>query len=201
MLKSLSFNNVLKSILNIFSEESEIRLQEGDGIRNNFSVVHSSLSSLGVVNVLVIAESEFLIVLGRLLSNSFQLFVSFVGGSSDSLGEGGDFLFQVGDFRVECVKLFSDFSLGSFVLFNPVLVVSSFDFSGLGDLVQELLAEVNNLLDGVRVGLDWCGGGDGGEDVEEGRPGLSGEFLFFGGGGEVVGEFSEGGFAHLGVLL
>jgi hypothetical protein len=145
-------------------------LQEGNGIRNNFSVVHSSLSSLRVVNILVIAESKFLIVLGGFLFNSFKLFVSFIGGSSDSLGEGSNFLFQVGDFTVECVKLISDFSLGSFVLFNPVLVVSSFNFSGLSDLVQELLAEVNNLLDGVLVGLDGSGGGDGGEDVEEGRP-------------------------------
>jgi hypothetical protein len=128
------------------------------------------LSSLGVVDVLVVAESELFVVLGRFLLDSLLLFGSFVCGGLDSLGEGGDFLFQVGDFTVDLVELFGDFSLGSLVLVNPVLVVSSFDFSGLGDLVEELLAEVDNLLNGSLVGLDGCGGGDGGEDAEEGGP-------------------------------
>jgi hypothetical protein len=134
------------------------------------SVVHSSLSSLGVVDVLVIAESELFVVLGGLLFDSFELLVAFIGGSLDSLGEGGDFLFEVGDFTVEDIEFFGDFVLGSFVFFNPVLVVSSFDFSGLSDLVEELLAEINDLLDGVLVSLDGGGGSDGGEDVEEGGP-------------------------------
>jgi len=71
---------------------------------------------------------------------------------------------------VEDVEFFIDFILGSFILFNPVLVVSSFDFSGLSNLVQKLLAKVNDLLNGVLVSLDWGGGGDGSEDVEESRP-------------------------------
>jgi len=109
-------------------------------------------------------------VLSRLLFNSFNLFVSFIGGAVDSLGEGSNFLFQVRNFTIEGVELVRDFSLGSFVFFNPVLVISSFDFSRLSDLVQEGLAKVNNGLDGVRVSLDGGGGSDGGEDVEEGAP-------------------------------
>lgn len=140
-------------------------------------------------------------MLSRFLFNSLLLFGSFVCGGLDSLGEGGDFLFQVGDFTVELVEFFSDFVSGSFVLSNPVLVVFSFDFSGLGDLVEELLAEVDDGLDCGLVSLDGSGGGDGGEDVEEGVPGLSGEFLLSGGVGEVLGEFGEGGLAHFGVLL
>jgi hypothetical protein len=67
------------------------------------SVFVSFFSSLGIGGVFVIAVLEVLLVLGGLLDDSVRLFLSLFGGGVDSLGEGGDFLVEVGDVGLDFV--------------------------------------------------------------------------------------------------
>jgi hypothetical protein len=120
-------------------------------------------SSFSVLDVLVITVLELLVVLDLLLLGSGVLFGLFVGGVGDSLVEGGNFGFEVTNLGIDFLKLGIDLVSGGLVLINPMFVGSSFDFSGFGDLVQELFTDLDDLFDSLLVGLDWGGGGDLGE--------------------------------------
>jgi hypothetical protein len=150
---------------------------------------------VGIVSVLIFTESELLVVLNLLLVGSVQLFVSFGGGVVDSLVEGGNFLFEVGNLSIGLVEFVVGLFFGSVVFLDPMLIVSSFDFSGLGNLFEELVAKGDDVLDGGLVSLDWGGGGDTGEHLEECVPGLSLEFLLLGGLQEMFRDISEGDLA------
>jgi hypothetical protein len=72
-----------------------------------------------------------------------------------------------------------------------VLVRSSFDFSGFGDLVQKVVADRNDFADEGLVGLDWSLGEDLGEQLEDGVPALLLEDVLLRVGGEVLGDLGE----------
>jgi len=82
------------------------------------------------------------------------------GGSVDSLGEGVDVGVELVDLGSEDFDLVAQGGSGGLVLSNPVLVISSLDLSGLGDLSDQLVAKVDDSLDQTGVGLDGGGGGD-----------------------------------------
>jgi hypothetical protein len=167
-------------------------LEETDGLGNDFLVVVSLAASLGVLDVLVVAVLELLVVLDGLLLGSGVLLGLLVGGVGDSLVEGGDLLLEVSDGLVDLVELVGLTGAVLLVLFNPMLVSSALDFSGFGDLVKEVVAEGEDLLDSLGVSLDGSGGGDLGEELEDGGPALSGEMFLLGGGLEVLGDLGEG---------
>jgi len=99
-------------------------------------------------------------VLGLFLFSSNFGIVSLGSGGVDSLGEGVDVGVELVDLGSEDFDLVGQGGSGGLVLSNPVLVVSSLDLSGLGDLSDQLVAEVDDSLDQSGVGLDGGGGGD-----------------------------------------
>jgi len=119
------------------------------------------------LDVLVVAVLELLVVLDGLLLGSGVLLSLLVGGVGDSLVEGGDLLLELGDGLVDLVELVGLSGSVLFVLFNPMLVGASLDFSGFGDLVQEVVAEGEDLLNSLSVSLDGGRGGDLGEELED----------------------------------
>jgi len=113
---------------------------------NDFLGLISLFSVFSVLDVFVITDSDLLVVLGLLLLSSGILFSLFVLGNGDSLVEGGDFSFEVTDLTVNVVKLVFESLSGDFVLMDPMLVSSSFDFSGFGNLVQKFITDLDDLF-------------------------------------------------------
>jgi hypothetical protein len=171
-------------------EESDLGLDNTDAVRDNFEVFVSLFSSGGVSITLVVAVLFSVLEFGLLLNDSLSLFVSFVVGDGDSLVEGGDFTLELGDLEGELVELGISSGFVVIISGDPSVVGSSFDFSGVSDLFEEVVAEFEDLVDGRLVGLDGSSGGDGGEELEHVAPGLSLE-LEVSGLGEVVGEVEE----------
>jgi len=168
---------------------------------NDFLGLISLLSVFGVLDVLVVTDSDLLVVLGLLLLSSGVLFGLFVLGDGDSLVEGGDFGFEVSDLGVDVVQLVFETLSGDLVLMDPMLVGSSLDFSGLGNLVEELVTDGDDLLDSGAGSLDGGGSGDLGKELEDRVPGLSGELNLLGGLLEVLGDLDEGLSGGLGTGL
>lgn len=77
-----------------------------------------------------------------------------------------------------------------------MLVISSFDFSGFSDFIEEGVTKVDHSLYGGLVGLDGGGGGDLSQQVEDFGPGLSFE-VGFGVFLEVLGNLGESGGSFL----
>jgi len=168
---------------------------------NDFLGLISLLSVFGVLDVLVVTDSDLLVVLGLLLLSSGVLFGLFVLGDGDSLVEGGNFGFEVSDLGVDVVQLVLETLSGDLVLMDPMLVGSSLDFSGLGNLVKELVTDLDDLLDSGAGSLDGGGSGDLGKELEDRVPGLSGELNLLGGLLEVLGDLDEGLSGGLGTGL
>jgi len=156
----LGLLDLSESVVNVFSESSKLSLEETDGLGNDFLILISLVTSLGVLDVLVITVLELLVVLDLLLLGSGVLFGLLVGGVGDTLVEGGNFGFEVTDLSVDFVKLGSNSGTGGLVLRNPMLVSSTFNFSGFGDLVQEFVTDVDDLLNSLGVSLNGGRSGD-----------------------------------------
>jgi hypothetical protein len=60
-----------KSVADVLSEESEVRLEQGNGITDNLDLIIALLTALSAVNVLLVTVGESLIVL-ILLMDQFQ---------------------------------------------------------------------------------------------------------------------------------
>jgi len=112
-------------------------------------------------------------VLGLFLLFSNFGIVSLGGGGVDSLGEGVDVGVELVDLSSQDLNLVAQGASGGLVLSNPVLVISSLDLSGLRNLSDQLVAQVDDSLDQAGVSLDGGGGGDLRQDVEDVVPGLS----------------------------
>lgn len=159
-----------KSVVNVLSEGSELSIKETDGLGNDFLRLISLVSVFGVLDVFIITDSDLFVVLGLLLLSSEVLFGLLVLSNGDSLVKGGDFEFEVSDLSVDVVKLVTKSLSGGFVFGNPMLVSSSLDFSGFGDLVEEFITDGDDLLDTGAGGLDGGSGGDLGKELEDGVP-------------------------------
>jgi len=142
-------------------------LEQADGLGDDFSVLTSLVSSLRILDVLVITVLELLVVLDLLLLSSLILFDLLVLVHGDSLVKSGDFVLEVGNLSDDLVQLGIEVLSVLVVFSDPVLVGSSLDFSGFGDLVQELLADGDDLLNSGGVSLDGGGGGDLGQELED----------------------------------
>jgi len=145
-------------------------LEQSDGITYNFSFFVSSFSSVSESNVFVITVFKGFVVLLLFFLGSNFLFFLFVLGVGDSLVQGSDFRFEVGDLEGQFVDSVLELSSGGGVFGNEVVVILSFDFSGFGNLVQKLVTKGDDLFDGGLVGLDGGGGGDLGHQVEDSVP-------------------------------
>jgi len=152
--------NATESVVNVFSEGSELSLEESDGLGNDFLILISLVSSFSVLDVFIITVLELFVVLDLLLLSSGVLFGLLVGGVGDSLVKSGDFGFEVTDLSLDFVELGGDSGSGGVVFGNPVLVGSSFDFSGFGNLVEEFITDVDDLFNSLSVGLNGGSGGD-----------------------------------------
>jgi len=157
----------LESLVNVLSEGSELSLEETDGLGDDFLIGVSLVTALGVLDVFVITVLELLVVLDLLLLGTGVLLLLLVGGEDDSLVEGLDFGLEVTDLSVDLVELGLNSLLGGLVLGDPMLVGTSLDFTTLGDLVQELVTDVDDLLNSGGGSLDGGGGGDLGEQLED----------------------------------
>lgn len=170
-----------------------MRVEQSDGIGDDFSVVVSGLSSGGVGVVLVIAPLELIGLLLVLLSNSGILVDSLLSGQVDSSGQDGDGLIELSDFSFSLGDSVFEGGLGVLVLTDPVLVGLSLDFSRLRDLSDDVLAQLNDLSDGRLVGLDSWGLGDFSQQGEDAVPTLLGVGVLLKVGLDVVGDLGEDG--------
>jgi len=152
--------NASESVVNVFSEGSELSLEETNGLGNDFLISISLITSFGILDVFIITVLELLVVLLLLLLGSVVLFLLLVGGVGDSLVEGGNFGFEVTDLSLNFVELGGDSGTGGVVFGNPMLISSSFNFSGFGNLVQEFITDVDDLFNSLSVSLDGGSSGD-----------------------------------------
>jgi len=168
-------------------------VEQSDGIGDDFSVVVSSLSSAGVGVVLVVAPFDLIGLLLVLLGNSGLLVLSLGSGEVDSSGQDGDGLIELGNLGLGFGDSVFEGGLGVLVLADPVLVGLSLEFSRLGNLSDDVLAESNDLSDGRLVGLDAWGLGDFGQEGEDAVPTLLGVGVLLKLGLDVVGDLGEDG--------
>lgn len=182
--------NVLESVVNVLSEESEVGLQECNCIGDDLDFVVALLAALRVVDILLVTVGESLVVLSLLLVAADLSVVLLSLGSVDALGEGVNFAVELLNLGSELGNLVRQLGAGRGVLLNPVLIITAFDLAGLGNLRQEGVAEINNSLNEALVSLHRGGGGDLSEQVEDLVPRLALEGSL-GVLGEVGGDLSH----------
>lgn len=163
-----------QSVSNIFSEGSDLGIEQGNSIRDDFSIVISGLSSLGVVEVFIITPLSLISFLDGFLINSGLLVSLLLSSHIDSSGQNIDSVVQLSDLGLFVVDSLLDGVLGVSILFNPMLVGSSLKLSRFRDLGNNFLAELNNLLDSRLVRLDSWSLSNLSEETENRVPGLSG---------------------------
>lgn len=138
-------------------------MQESNSIADDLDLVVSGLSSVRVVIVLVLAVSVSFVVLSLFLVSSDLSIASLSSGGVDSLGEGIDLGVKGIDLSNQDGNLIVQLVSDIVVLLDEVVVVSSLDLSGFGNLSNELVAKINNSLDEGLVSLNWGSSSDLGE--------------------------------------
>lgn len=118
-----------QSVTNIFSESSDLRIEQGDSIRDDFSVIISGLSSLGVVEVFIITPLSFISLLDVLFINSGLLISLLLSSHIDSSGQNINSIVKIGDLRFFFTDSFLDTVLGVGIFFNPMSIGSSLKLS------------------------------------------------------------------------
>jgi len=129
---------------NVFSEFSHLGVEESNKIRNGLSIRVSVKSSLLVIIGSLIAFSSAVISLGGLIFSSLISIVLGGLGGSNSVIEGGDFSFKVGNLAVVLVDILLEkgniFVEGT----NSVVFGLSFKVESLAHLVLKIVNKLNN---------------------------------------------------------
>jgi hypothetical protein len=172
-VRSSRFVDILESVAYVLSEESEVGLEEGNCVTDDFDFIVALLTTFRVVDVFLIAISESLIVLALFLFAADFGVSLFSLGSADAFVEGVDLGLELIDFGSELASLVVELVECGGVLFKPVLIITTLDFARFGNLGKEFVAEVNDSLDEGLVSLDGGGSGDLGEEVEDLVPRLA----------------------------
>lgn len=122
-------------------------LEKSDSIRNDFSLIVSAFSSLSIFDVSIIALFKSFVVLDLLLLSSSVLLFLFILSILDSLVESQNFAIENSDLTIEEVEFLNQSTSVGFVFLNPVLIISSLNFSGGSNFIEDLVAEIKNGLD------------------------------------------------------
>lgn len=104
-------------------------VEESNSIGDDFSIIISGLSSLGVVDVFIIAPSGLVILLDCLVIDSSLLIGLLLSSHVDSSGQDINGVIELSNLSLFLIDSLLDGILGILVLFDPVRVGSSLKFS------------------------------------------------------------------------
>jgi hypothetical protein len=178
-------------------------VDQSDGVRDNLSVSISCGSA-----VLVVTSFLFALVVS-ITSGLVQVLQSLVGvvQGGFSLGDvavnAGQFGLDVSQIGVSDVQGDDKEVSGGLVGLDSLVFSESFQIEGFGDLVEQLVAQLDDSSDGTLISQLGGLGGDGGEDLEQLGIGLSVDELAdsLGVGLEVLLDQSSAGSGDLGFVV